>query len=57
MNLDDKALEKFFIEEAKLGLNTGVSFGKGGEGFMRLNFAVPRVVLEQAMDRLEKALI
>lgn len=55
LNLDDKKLEAFFIKDAKLGLNTGVSFGKGGEGFMRLNFAVPRVVLEKAMDQLEVA--
>ncbi len=55
LNLDDKKLEVFFTKEAKLGLNTGKSFGKGGEGFMRLNFAVPRVVLEQAMDSLEYA--
>lgn len=54
LGLDDKALELFFVKEAKLGLNTGVSFGKGGEGFMRLNFAVSRSVLEQAMDKLEQ---
>jgi len=32
-----------------------VSFGKGGAGFMRLNFATPRIVLEKAMNQLEKA--
>ena len=55
LNLDDKKLEEFFIKDAKLGLNTGVSFGKGGAGFMRLNFATPRIVLEKAMNQLEKA--
>ena len=55
LNLDDEKLAEFFIKDAKLGLNTGESFGKGGEGFMRLNFAVPRVVLEKAMNQLELA--
>ncbi len=55
LNLDEQKLADFFIKNAKLGLNTGISFGRGGEGFMRLNFAVPRVVLEQAMDQLKEA--
>jgi cystathionine beta-lyase len=54
LGLSDKELEQFFITKAKLGLNTGVSFGKGGKGFMRLNFAVSRSVLKEAMDRLER---
>jgi cystathionine beta-lyase len=54
LNLRDKELENFFVYDAKLGLNTGISFGKGGEGFMRLNFAVSRSMLVDAMDRLEK---
>jgi cystathionine beta-lyase len=53
LNLTDKELENFFVYDAKLGLNTGISFGKGGEGFMRLNFAVSRSVLVYAMDRLK----
>ncbi len=55
LNLSDKQLEEFFIKEAKLGLNAGVSFGSGGEGFMRLNFATPRVILEKAMEQLKVA--
>lgn len=55
MSLDDKDLQKFFIEEAKLGLNPGFTFGKGGKSFTRLNFAIPRIILETAMDNLEKA--
>ena len=54
LGFSDEKLEEFFVKEAKLGLNTGVSFGKGGVGFMRLNFAVSRSVLEEALDRLER---
>jgi len=52
MGLSQEALTRFFIKEAKLGLNDGVSFGKTGEGFMRLNVGTSREVLEEAMDRL-----
>jgi cystathionine beta-lyase len=30
---------EFFIKEARVALNDGANFGKGGEGFLRLNFA------------------
>ena len=43
------------IKKAKLGLNDGVSFGRNLSGFMRLNAACPRSVLEQAMNQLKSA--
>ncbi|WP_457598790.1 MalY/PatB family protein [Hydrogenimonas sp.] len=55
LGLDDEALERFFVREAKLGLNRGISFGEGGSGFMRLNVGCPRAKLEEAMKRLERA--
>lgn len=50
-----EALEHFFVDKAKLALNSGTLFGKGGEGFMRMNIAAPRTVLERAMRQLEEA--
>lgn len=50
-----KALTHFFYYEAKLGLNDGKSFGQAGEGSMRLNVGMERDVLEEAMQRLLKA--
>jgi cystathionine beta-lyase len=47
---------KFFLEKARVALNEGASFGKGGEGFVRLNFGCPRAILEQALDRMRGAL-
>ncbi len=47
---------EFFLEEAKVALNDGVEFGKGGEGFVRLNFACPRRTLTEALDRMSTAL-
>jgi cystathionine beta-lyase len=37
-------------------LNDGSEFGKGGEGFVRLNFACPRKTLTEALDRMVSAL-
>lgn len=56
MGLKDKALREFFIDEAKLGLNAGLSFGKAGSGFMRLNFAVSSAKMLEIKERLENAL-
>jgi cystathionine beta-lyase len=46
----------FFLKEAKVALNNGVTFGRGGEGFVRLNFACPRKTLTEALDRMSYAL-
>jgi len=47
---------KFFLEEAGVALNDGATFGKGGEGFVRLNFACPRATLVEALARMKNAL-
>jgi cystathionine beta-lyase len=46
----------FFLKEAKVALNDGAEFGRGGEGFLRLNFACPRKTLTEALDRMAAAL-
>jgi len=51
--LEQKELVSKIINEAKLGLNDGISFGTNGAGFMRLNFACSKVLLEEAMKRLK----
>ena len=55
LGLDDESLSRFFIDQAKLGLNAGNSFGRQLSGYMRLNVACPRSVLEQAMAQLKAA--
>ena len=55
LGLDQKRLNAFFCEEAKLGLNDGTMFGEEGTGFMRMNIACPRSVLEAALKQLEAA--
>jgi len=46
----------FFLREGKVALNDGVECGKGGEGFVRLNFACPRKTLVDALERMTGAL-
>ncbi len=36
-------------------LNDGTTFGKEGEGFLRLNIGCPRSILEEGLKRIEKA--
>src|SRR5499433_3624976 len=46
----------FFLEKARVALNDGKAFGRGGSGFARLNFACPRATLTEALDRMKTAL-
>jgi bifunctional pyridoxal-dependent enzyme with beta-cystathionase and maltose regulon repressor activities len=54
--LDQQALEHFMINEAEWFTDEGYMFGKEGIGFERINLACPLSVLEEAMERLKKAL-
>lgn len=56
MGLGDRELREFFVHKAGLGLSPGLSFGKEGSGFMRLNFAVASEQLDDALEKLCGAL-
>jgi len=56
LGLKHNELVDFFVKKAHLALNDGEMFGPGGEGFMRMNVAVPRSVLRQALEQLRQAL-
>ena len=47
---------QFFLEQARVALNDGCSFGNGGEGFVRMNFGCPRSALLEAIERMHIAL-
>ena len=55
MMLTPEELNDFFISKAGIMLNNGIEFGTQGKGFMRMNIAVPRSVLEEAILRIKKA--
>jgi len=53
---DEKELEIIMHKKAKIALDEGYVFGKGGERFERINFACPQSILEKALNRIEKAI-
>jgi cysteine-S-conjugate beta-lyase len=44
----------FFLEKARVALNDGKEFGKGGEGFIRLNFGCSRSILMKALETMKE---
>lgn len=55
LHLSHEELGRLFVSRAKLALNDGEMFGPGGEGYMRLNVATPRCLLQEALQRLYRA--
>jgi cystathionine beta-lyase len=47
--------QRFFLEKARVALSRGPNFGQGGAGFVRLNFATSRAILDQALERMASA--
>lgn len=56
LEIDDSELKKFFVQQAGIGMNPGITFGEPGSGFMRMNIGCPRAVLETALEQLRRAL-
>ena len=52
---NSEELAHFMLTKARIALNNGRAYGPEGEGFMRLNFACPRSILEEAVKRLAEA--
>ena len=49
-------IQEFLINEARVAMNDGKTFGENGRGFARMNVACPRYMVEEAMERIEKAI-
>jgi cystathionine beta-lyase len=56
LNLTDRQLKDAIVNKAKLWLDDGYIFGKGGSGYERINIACPRSTLAEALKRLKSAL-
>jgi cystathionine beta-lyase len=56
LGMSDSELRQFFIHQAKVGMNPGTVFGEGGSGFMRMNIGTSRLVVKEALERIQKAL-
>ncbi|MCM0613701.1 PatB family C-S lyase [Marinobacter sediminum] len=56
LGMPDPELKRFFVRDAGVGMNPGISFGEPGRGFMRLNIGCSRSVLTDVLTRIEAAL-
>ncbi|MCD8224881.1 MAG: pyridoxal phosphate-dependent aminotransferase [Clostridiales bacterium] len=56
LGLTEEEREELLLDKAKLWLDSGAMFGPDGEGFERFNIACPRATLQDALDRLARAL-
>lgn len=54
--LTSEALAEHLLKDEKLMVSPGKMFGTGGDDFIRLNIACPRVRLEEGLERLERGL-
>jgi cystathionine beta-lyase len=53
---EEAVIQKYFVDKAKVHMNPGSSYGKGGAGHMRMNIATSRKTLELALTNLAAAL-
>ncbi len=56
LGMEGDELKSFMINKAKVGMNDGRTYRDGGEGFQRMNLACPRSTVEEALNRIEKAI-
>jgi len=54
--MNSKELNEYLLKEAKVALGTGSGYGPRGEGFQRINFATSETIMNEAIDRMDKAL-
>nr|WP_318381853.1 MalY/PatB family protein [uncultured Enterobacter sp.] len=56
LNLDDDLLQKVLVEQQRVAIMPGTTYGAEGRGFIRLNAGCPRAKLEQGVSRLITAI-
>lgn len=54
LHMSPEKLHQFLIN-AGVAMNSGAMFGRGGEGFARLNIASPRAMLTEGLEKIAKA--
>ena len=52
--LSTDEVTKRVLHGARIAVNLGNTFGKGGEGFLRFNLATPRSLVVEALSRIER---
>lgn len=55
LGLDKWALKRLMMGQARIFPDEGFIFGPEGEGFERINIACPRSILQEALERIQRA--
>lgn len=55
LNMNEDELRRFFAEEVGITPSFGTWFGEEGKGFVRLNIAVPKSLLEEKLELFKAA--
>jgi cystathionine beta-lyase len=55
LNLDVQELKNLMFQKAQVAFTEGSIFGSEGVGYLRINFACPRSILEEALHRFSRA--
>ncbi|HHV96523.1 MAG TPA: pyridoxal phosphate-dependent aminotransferase [Clostridiaceae bacterium] len=56
LGIEHENLRDYFVLRAKVELQDGRLFGSNGLGFLRFNFATPRSVVKEALERIKASL-
>ncbi|MGB9095362.1 MalY/PatB family protein [Erwinia sp.] len=56
LGLDDQALQQVLIEQQKVAIMPGYTYGPQGNGYLRLNVGCPRSKVDDGLDRLIAAI-
>lgn len=56
LEMTPQELQAFMIEQAKVGLNAGYTYGNEGDVYVRINIACPRETLEEGIRRIVHAI-
>jgi cystathionine beta-lyase len=56
LGIPAKELNSFFVDKARVAFNDGSVFGSSGRGFQRMNIGCPRIIIQEALSRIENAL-
>lgn len=56
LGMTSEEVAAYIHEKAKVRINPGTMYGQAGEGYIRINFACPRSVLQDALERITSVL-
>ena len=56
LGLDETELRDAFYRRARAGVHLGSKFGTGGPGFVRVNIAAPRSLIQEGFEEIGRAL-